>query len=592
MQKKKSLVPRFLCISLAVLIALSVLNWGIVTGWGDVKITHITICGDDGLTYTGLMYIPESASNENPAPANLMIHGNSGNARNHESWAIEYARRGFVVLSIDHLGAGDGFYSADFGESATGEAFIKYLLSCPFVDANRLVVSGHSLGCKPAYVLGTKYGAKTIVVCGGIRATIPTDGADGYYGNMISIIGSAESLRTYETEDENTNKSFAANGVDLSAGPVEYGKLYGSFEEGNAKLAIFNEGQVHEGAFVDKNNIAYQLDFVQQSIDVPNYIDANNQVWMAKDYVGLAGTIVFALCLVLLFLFIMEKVPFFQSIAQPMPRNIGLRGPGLAISIIAAVVFPFIVLWTGAFGLWDLVGLDGAIFHLQQANRAFVIVIGMNILGLVMLFVFWFTYAKKLGAGMRDLGLTSEGRRKLDWGLIGKSLLLAVIVTAIGFAYLSVQTATLGTDFYAWFFGVRSIPTGKLKYYIPYIIVWIFCFIVTSIGLNVERRLPDTGNEAKDIAIATVFNALCACFTVTVVVIIQNAAQISAGLGVTGLAFLKSDMTRLWGMPLGMFIAGSGHTLLYRKTGSIWPGVFLMGIFCALTCCLYGQIRF
>ena len=51
-----------------------------------------------------------------------------------------------------------------------------------------------------------------------------------------------------------------------------------------------------------------------------------------------------------------------------------------------------------------------------------------------------------------------------------------------------------------------------------------------------------------------------------------------------------ADLTRLWGMPAGMTIAGFVNTYMYRKTGSIWPGVILGGALCALACVLYGAV--
>ena len=154
-------------------------------------------------------------------------------------------------------------------------------------------------------------------------------------------------------------------------------------------------------------------------MNVPNPIDPSNQAWQAKDIIGEIGMLAFVLFLISTYLLIVEKSTFFAGINQPLPRNIGLRGKGLSLSITAAILFPFIVLWTAAFGLWDLVGLNNMkLFPLQQCNRAFVLIIGINLLGLIMLAVFLLTDGKKQKATLRDLGLTSEGSSKLDWKLI------------------------------------------------------------------------------------------------------------------------------------------------------------------------------
>ena len=120
----------------------------------------------------------------------------------------------------------------------------------------------------------------------------------------------------------------------------------------------------------------------------------------------------------------------------------------------------------------------------------------------------------------------------------------------------------------------------------------MLCFVIAAIGMNVERRLPSTGKEWLDTLIAMVVNVVLAAGTVTAVIIIQNELQVANNGTATALGSWGTDITRLWGMPVGMSIGAAGNTYLYRKTGSIWLGAFLMGIICALGCVLYGQLRY
>lgn len=115
------------CITLAVVLVASIINWGVITGWGNVAIDRITLSGNDGAKFSGLVYRPANATDDDPAPAVIMFHGNAGNARNHESWAMEFARRGFVVIVPDLYGSGDsqGYFDG------TQEACSGQVLSAP-----------------------------------------------------------------------------------------------------------------------------------------------------------------------------------------------------------------------------------------------------------------------------------------------------------------------------------------------------------------------------------------------------------------------------------------------------------------------------
>lgn len=135
--------------------------------------------------------------------------------------------------------------------------------------------------------------------------------------------------------------------------------------------------------------------------------------------------------------------------------------------------------------------------------------------------------------------------------------------------------------------------TARLLFYwisiIAYIIVWCLCFVMASVGMNVERRLADTGNEKKDMVIALVVNVVLAILTISVVVLLQLYLQrhVVQRTG-TAMSSWNADLTRLWGMPAGVAVGTFINTYLYRKSGNIWTGVFLGGALCALSCVLYG----
>lgn len=593
--KKISKITRAFLISLVVVILCSLVNWGIVTGWGNVKISRINLTADNGMTYSALLYVPQNATNETPAPGVLMFPGAAGNARNHESWAVEFARRGYVCLAIDNRGSGDAEFSNSLGPDAIHAApdlFTRYFLQLPFVNPDQVATSGHSAGAISSVAMAVKY-QTAVCMCSdgaGMGNTTP------FNGDMLYVVGLADKGNPLDAYGKTARDSFILNGVDVPDDPIVPGTVYGSFEDGNASMLLTVPDQVHEGAFISKGHIEALLYFTQQAMPAPNYIDAADQVWMWKDVVGLIGMFAFAISLMLLALTLVEEVPVFSVIKQPLPRNIGMRKGAFAVSACVAVLFPVLVLYTGAFGLLDFIGgrkANTSIFQMLYTNYGFSFVVALNIFGAVMFLLYHFTWGrKKFHATARDYGLTVEGKRGLSAELILKAALVAVITVVCGWTYLAIQGAVFGTDFYCLFFGYKPIVPVKLWYALPYIVVWVLCFLVAALGMNVERRLPSTGNEKADTAIAVCVNVVIAAITVTLVVIIENAIQIHLGATGTALSTWKTDITRLWGMPVSMAIGAGGNTYLYRKTGNIWLGAIMMGIICALGACLYGQVQY
>ena len=597
---KKS--TRALLICFALLICVSVLNWAIVSNGGDVKITRITLIGDNGLHHSALLYVPANATDETPAPAIMMYHGLSGSARNHESWAIEFTRRGFVCLAPDNMGAGNSEFAEngnEFNSSIIGQ-FTDYLLSLPFVDTTRWAVSGHSLGADSSLAMALKYQPPVALFSdGGGKTYKEIVSADNYlHGNFMWLLGMADKSVNLDASLDMVKTMLDYKGIKVE-GDVVPSELYGSFEDRTAGKLVLIPTQVHEGAFTTPKHIEEMLNFVQSSFEVPNPLEGINQIWMAKDVCGMVGMILFVCFLISFVLYIIQNVPAFSMIQQPLPRNIGMRGVPLIISIVAAVLFPVLTLYTGSFGLLNLLAGKGGkganlpLFSVRFTNIAFSVIIALNVFGALMFVLFHKTWGKKnIQATLRDYGLTVEGNNKISIKLIGKSLLLAAMAITVGWTYLQIQQSVFGTDFYCLFWGYKPIAAYKLLYYIPYMVIWAICFVVAALGMCVERRLPTTGVEWKDNAIAVSVNIVLAILGIAVILVLEDILQIKAGWGKHALSDWGIPLTRIWGMPIGMILGAGGNTYLYRKTGNVWLGAIMMGFIAALGACLYGQIRF
>ena len=186
---------------------------GIQTDGGKVAIEDGSIETDLG-TLTYKLYKPETASEQQPAPGLLLLHGYQNDHETSGAYAIEMARRGAVVLALDEYGHGsttvgmkergytdhkvtvtygndseaDGTYVQISGptryrvmmnfsnltffndhyskgsdgssvkdSSMGGIAAYAVLSELPYVDASRLAVSGHSMGTWASWTVSAAY---------------------------------------------------------------------------------------------------------------------------------------------------------------------------------------------------------------------------------------------------------------------------------------------------------------------------------------------------------------------------------------------------------------------------------------------------
>ena len=105
----KTPVTRLFALLLGLIIAVfgcMCIAHGIQTDHGNVAVSQGTLDTDAGeLSYK--LYVPDNATAGNPAPGVLLLHGYQNDHETCAAYAIELARRGVVVMSLDEYGHGD-----------------------------------------------------------------------------------------------------------------------------------------------------------------------------------------------------------------------------------------------------------------------------------------------------------------------------------------------------------------------------------------------------------------------------------------------------------------------------------------------------
>ena len=92
-----------LIICLISMIGASLVN----TNFGHIKVQNFSIEDANGHKIALVMYKPENATAETPAPCVVTLHGSFDAKETQDYTCLELAKRGFVVLSMDCDGHGD-----------------------------------------------------------------------------------------------------------------------------------------------------------------------------------------------------------------------------------------------------------------------------------------------------------------------------------------------------------------------------------------------------------------------------------------------------------------------------------------------------
>ena len=122
----------------------SMLAGAVQTDFGNVKVSDLRIQTSQGAVLSGLLFVPNGVSAENPAPAVVTTEGYLNSREMQTSFSIEFARRGYVVFNIDMFGHGrSGTEATDIQAVIPA---VQYLESLDYVDSTNIGVEGHSKG--------------------------------------------------------------------------------------------------------------------------------------------------------------------------------------------------------------------------------------------------------------------------------------------------------------------------------------------------------------------------------------------------------------------------------------------------------------
>jgi pimeloyl-ACP methyl ester carboxylesterase len=468
----------WLIISVAIIVFSAVMAYSLERDFGKVDIQFVNLVAPTGDTIAAKLYRPVWVTAENPAPGIINMHGYQNDKDTQEPYSIELARRGFVVLATDGLGHADSGGRFNFGmffgnppaAMGTGAGY-EYLRSLPFVDANKMGATGHSMGGVTSFALAGLYGD--------IKAIVSQDGGTGTPEN-------SDVLFLQPTMAEFRNSMEPLQPVDPASfglsEPVQWDTTYGDFADGTARRAALIWGDHHLMSIAPKG-VAEAVDWFRLSLmdgaKDSHWIEPSNQIYMWKEVFGLLallGTIISLIPLTNILL----ATTYFAPVAQPMPnRYKPSKGQWWILATINALLGGV---------LWLLFAYKGDVLrvlpfmNMLMGNGTALWFLLNAVVASVLIFAWYRTSAKKAGVTTYDLGFSFDKEKaKFDWGIIGKTVLLGVILFAWMYVLAALSQWALGEEFrFGWPFMRQFHSPVRVGYFLIYLIPALLFFLING----------------------------------------------------------------------------------------------------------------
>ena len=613
MKQKKS--ARFWVVIALIICLVSSVGASIVqTDGGAIEYHDVTMVTDSGHELDALLLVPETATRETPAPAIVVSHGWYNNREMQDLNYVEYARRGYVVISISMYGHGDseklpnGTWWDDENNANGLYDAVKYLSRLPFVDATRIGVTGHSNGAQAsreavlqddegliaAVLLVSNDAVYTvedtkIAVYGSRRMYDPSNDTyynmfgsrdagivacqyDEFFHSVLQADGSNSAPRDYI--DQVTAQSFLHFGQDPEGldKRESYTYYHETIDGEDSIRVIFNPAITHPWAHFSKSVVASSVDFFDKALDAPIKLDNNNQIWQWKAFfnaLGLVGFFMFVIyCAIAL-----TETPYFSELkangtVEPLPAPTGKGkawywGGFIACTIFALVWYSFTYtfcqnnrpsflpqLAPWYIGLWTM---------------------ACGLFTLLVLFVSYKCYSKAHGLDLEERGIKMSGRK------LWKTIVLSVTTVCASYALVFISDYLFLTDYRLWCFAtIRAFSAANFGMIARYLIFWLVYYIALSIATNGFNfvKIGKNGWGSTLIQMFFVF------IGPEIFIAAQYITFFKTGYMLCELTPIGGSITGIWMypivfiLPLATFICSK----IYRKTKNPYIGGIVMAI--------------
>lgn len=562
------MVNKALLGALALILAGNVLAWSVQSGMGTIDVHDVRWQDAEARTMSALLYIPPGATAQSPAPAVLAVHGYINSRETQDGFAIELARRGFVVLAMDQTGHGFSeppAFRAGFG----GPAGLAYLRSLDMVDTDNVGLEGHSMGGWAVLIAAAQApdDYRSVVIEGSSTGSSGAPDATAEWPRNLAVVFSKYDEFSggmwgspVAADVPTGEKLKAAFGTD---DPVEVGRVYGSVSDGTARV-FWQPPVTHPADHFSTRAIGHAIDWLQTTLEGERPLPPDDQVWYWKELgnlMALVGMVVLLVAVGELLL----RTPFFAELAGNPPPTKGAAGgawwgaAALFALLPAVTLFPFK-------DLGSAIPVT-ALFPQGITNQVMAWAVLVGLVSAVLFGLWHFTAGRRAGATLADYGVAPQGRRLGSH--VGKALLLAALIVGTGYLSLVVSSAVFTVDYRFWVFAIKPMGGHHARAWLSYVVPFTVFFLVYGVVLfgQLRRDLPARREAAVAVGVSVVGFVALIAFQYTPLFLGGTLTVASEALwSIIAFQFI----------PI-MTIVGVVTALYQRWTGTVWVGAFVSG---------------
>jgi pimeloyl-ACP methyl ester carboxylesterase len=528
------------------------------SGFGSVVVTEVDFQAADGSNIHSTLQRPTYATDSNPLPGVVVIHGVHQNKEWLMAFGIELARRGFVVLTIDANGHGN----SDTG-SGSGTAALEYIASRTFVDDTQIGFVGHSMGGGIAWAALNESSVEVralVLVGAGFRSNM------SYIPNTLLATGNFDSLSSYPHNQTLLDPWFNVTGV-------EPGTTYGDFASNTARRAVFPSTN-HLFETVDPVIVSESVEWMKNSlkggVEDAYWIASTSllyPLWLASGLIGLIGALltIFPLMVILL------NTPLFsdlKGIPKDDPTSTkSFYSYGIVYGLIGVITF-FPFLFVGL--LLSFMIPFPTRYGLPVMSWMF----GSGLLALLFLLIF-IRNKRALTLG----GLLGTGERKTVLILL-KSLVLSLIL----FSWLYVLTIFvdlgLALDLRCFLPGLHDLTLAQASLVPLYFVAFLFYFLIEGAWFT-GIMLPESSESWIKVQMNWTIKSV---FIKTIPYLLLIAFEFVGGF-LAGAPLVPDMIGYSWLFFYAFapwFAVCTVVTMFaYRVTGNRWLGAMINALLCA-----------